>query len=75
MASEVRFDLKIELSDLNYPKIYVPIASKSHFHDLRGHLEAAMTSEVMKMVFRGNRHIDFRVIEVTELNFEIKSDL
>ena len=34
-----------------------------------------MASEVMKMAFRRIRHIDFRVIEVTELNFEIKSDL
>ena len=37
MVSEVRFDLKIELGDLNYPDIYVHIASKSHFHDLRDH--------------------------------------
>ena len=42
---------------------------------LRGHLEAGMASEVMKIAFRGNMHIDFRVIEVTELNFEVKSDL
>ena len=33
-ASEVRFDLKIEISDINNPDIYVHIASKSHFHDL-----------------------------------------
>ena len=46
MASEVRFDLKIELSDLNYPEIYVPNASKSHFHELGGHCGLQMTSEV-----------------------------
>ena len=33
--------------------------------DLQGHLEAAMASEVMKMAFRDNMHIDIRVIEVT----------
>ena len=43
--------------------------------DLRGHLESAMASEVMKMAYIGNMHIDVRVIEVTELNFEVKSDL
>ena len=30
--------------------------------DLRGHLEAAVASEVMKMAFRGNMHKDIRVI-------------
>ena len=43
--------------------------------DLRGHLEAAMALEVMKMAYRGNMHIDIRVIEVTKLNFEVKCDL
>ena len=43
--------------------------------DLQGHLEVEMASEVMKMAFRGNMHIDIRVIEVTEFNFEVKSDL
>ena len=43
--------------------------------DLQGHLEAAMASEVMKKAFRGNMPIDVRVIEITELNFEVKSDL
>ena len=43
--------------------------------DLRGHLEGTMASEVMKIAFRGNMLIDMRVIEVTELNFEVKSDL
>ena len=42
---------------------------------LRGHLEAAMASVVMKSASRGNMHIDTRVIEVTEPNFEIKYDL
>ena len=43
--------------------------------DLQGHLEVEMALEVMKMAFRGNMHIDIRVIEVTEFNFEVKSDL
>ena len=43
--------------------------------DLRGHLEVTMASEVMKMAFRGNMHIDIRVIDVTDLNFQVKSDL
>ena len=34
-----------------------------------------MVSEIMKMAFRGNMHIDIREIEITELNFEVKSDL
>ena len=33
-----------------------------------------MASEVMKMAFTGNMHVDIRVIEVTELNFEVKYD-
>ena len=43
--------------------------------DLQGHLEAARASEAMKIALRGNMHMDTRVIEVTELNFEVKSDL
>ena len=42
--------------------------------DLLGHLEAAMASEVMKIAFLGNMHLHFRVIEVTQLNFEVKSE-
>ena len=34
-----------------------------------------MASKVMQMDFRGNIHIDIRVIEVNELNIEVKSDL
>ena len=34
-----------------------------------------MASEVMKIASRSNMHIDIRVIEVTELNLEVKSDL
>ena len=37
MASEVKFDLGIELSDLNYPDIHVYIASNEHFGGLGGH--------------------------------------
>ena len=46
MATDVGVDRKVELSDLNYPDIKVHIASKSHFHDLRGHCGLQMTSEV-----------------------------
>ena len=48
MASEVSSDLRIELSDLNYPDIHVHIAYKSNFvwplrslrppNDLKGHI-------------------------------------
>ena len=43
--------------------------------DLRGHLEATMASKVMKIAFIGNMHLPSRVIEVTELNFEVKSEI
>ena len=38
-----------------------------------GHLEAVLTSEAIRMAI--NLHKDIRVIEVTELSFELKSDL
>ena len=31
MASEVRYDHGIELSELNYPDIHVPVAYNNHF--------------------------------------------
>ena len=34
-----------------------------------------MASEATKMVVIGNMHMDVRVIEVTELNSEVRSDL
>ena len=40
--------------------------------DLRGRLEAAMASEATSMAVIGNMHMDVRVIEVTELNSEVK---
>ena len=40
--------------------------------DLRGCLEAAMASEATSMAVIGNMHMDVRVIEVTELNSEVK---
>ena len=43
--------------------------------DLRGCLEAIMTSEATKMAIRGNMHIDTRVIEVTNFKSELKFDL
>ena len=33
-----------------------------------------MASEVMNMAFTGNMHLHIRIIEVTELNFEVKSE-
>ena len=41
--------------------------------DLGGCLEAAMALEVIKIAFSGNMHIDLRVIDITEVNFEVKS--
>ena len=40
--------------------------------DLRGRLEATMASEATSMAVIGNMHMDVRVIEVTELNSEVK---
>ena len=37
MASEVKFDLRIEISNLNYHGIYVHVASNYHFGGLWGH--------------------------------------
>ena len=34
-----------------------------------------MASEVTKMAVRGNMHMDTRVVEVTEFNFEVRCDL
>ena len=43
--------------------------------DLRGHLEATMTSEATKMAVRGNMHMHIRVFEVADFNFVVKNDL
>ena len=37
IASKFRYDLRIELSDLDYPDIHVQIASNGHFGSLGGH--------------------------------------
>ena len=43
--------------------------------DLRGHLEAKMTSKGMTLAVPGNLHMDMRVIEVTEFKSEVQFDL
>ena len=45
MASEVRYDLRIELSDLDYPDIHVHIASNIHFCGIRGHCSLQTASK------------------------------
>ena len=40
--------------------------------DLRGCLEAAMASEVIKMAVRGNMHMDTRVIKVAGPKSQVK---
>ena len=54
VASEFKFDLRFEISNLNYPGIHVHIAYNSHFCGLLGHggpLAASMAPEV-KFDFR-----------------------
>ena len=47
MASEVKSDLRFEISDLNYPYIHVHILPfKSQFLDLRGHCRLQTALEV-----------------------------
>ena len=43
-------------------------------HDFPGGLEAVM-AWATKMAVIGNMHMDARVIEVTELNSEVRSDI
>ena len=43
--------------------------------DLRGHMEATVTSEATKMAVAGNMHIDARVIEVACVKYNVKLDL
>ena len=47
MASEVRYDHGIELSELNYPDIHVPVAHNNHFGGLWGHGRLQTASEVI----------------------------
>ena len=46
MTSEVKFDLRFELSNLDYPSIHVHVASNCHIVDLRGHGSLQTASEV-----------------------------
>ena len=41
----------------------------------RGRLEAAMALEASEITVRGNMHMNTRVVEVTEFNFEVRCDL
>ena len=45
MISEVKFDLRFEISNLDYPGIHVHVASNSHIMDLRGHDSLQTASE------------------------------
>ena len=45
MASEVKFDLRFDASNPNYPGIYMHIAWNSHYGGIRGHSGLHMTSE------------------------------
>ena len=44
-------------------------------HDLRGFLEATMASGATKMAVICNMHMDVRIIEVIELNSEVRSHI
>ena len=46
MTSEVKFDLRFEISNLDYPGINVHVASYSQIVDLRGHGSLQTASEV-----------------------------
>ena len=46
IASEVKFNLGFEISNLNYPGIHVHVAPNSHFGGLGGHGGLQTTSEV-----------------------------
>ena len=43
--------------------------------DLRGHLEAAMASEITKIDVRSNIHMDTSVIKIAGFKSEVKLDL
>ena len=38
-------------------------------------MEAALASEATQIAVRGNMHMNTRVVEVTEFNFEVRCDL
>ena len=46
LTSEIKFDLRFEISNLDYPVIHVHVASNSHIVDLRGHGSLQSASEV-----------------------------
>ena len=45
MTSEVKLDLRFEISNLDYPGIHVHVASNSHIVDLWGHDSLQTASE------------------------------
>ena len=53
------FDLRFEISNLDYPGIHVPVASNCHIDDLQGHDSLQPASEVTN---------DLR-IELSDLNY------
>ena len=59
MASEVTFDLRFEISNLNYPGIHMHVAPNSHFGGLRGYGGLKTASEVTS-------HLG---IELSDLNY------
>ena len=50
MASEIRSDLGIELSDLSYPDIHVHVAYNNHFGGPWSHGGLQMASEVVEIL-------------------------
>ena len=71
---EVRFDLRFNTSNLNYPGIYVHIAWKSFFGGLGGHSGLHMTSEVtseIKLIFSDLNTLCSSVFMVSECLFSL----
>ena len=59
MASEVTFNLRFEIPNLNYPDIHMHVAPNSHFVGLRGYGGLKTASEVTS-------HLG---IELSDLNY------
>ena len=64
-AKETREHRQFEVTEFNSEVKY----------DLRGRLEVAMASEVIKIAVRGNMHLDTSVIKVAGFKSEVKLDL
>ena len=50
VVTKVKFDLRFEISNLNYPGIHVHVASNGHLHGLWGHdglQTASITSNIL----------------------------